>query len=170
MENYEKDYNLENKNKNPRKKGLFQLPFSLFKHKGTSLKSSKYDNIPFSGVEYKKVIVYISGEDNINFVNQFSVEERNKMFNEFLELAQEKTNAEMKAHFVKSFLIQLSIVLLTLAIFLPLFMVGFNKSYDLTLESYKTSIQNFEKLYKKKQYKNKQTSNDIKKYSNNDRK
>lgn len=150
MENYEKDYNFENEVKNSEKKGIFQLPFSLFKRECKSIKASKYDNIPYSGVEYKKVIVYISGEENINFVNKFNVEERNRMFNEFLEFAQKKNSAEIKVHLVKTFILQLLIVLLTFSIFLPLLIVGFNKSYDLTLENYKTSIQNFEKLYKKK--------------------
>ena len=86
---------------------------------------------------FKKFVIQIDN-DNVDYFESFSPSERVSLINKFLSLEQIKSRSDYQKKRIKEYLIHLSIVIVTVFIFLPL----------LTLENYKQTQLNFEKLYK----------------------
>ena len=96
---------------------------------------------------FKKFVIQIDN-DNVDYFESFSPSERVSLINKFLSLEQIKSRSDYRKKRIKEYLIHLSIVILTVFIFLPLFYFSINKLVLLTLENYKQTQLNFEKLYK----------------------
>ena len=96
---------------------------------------------------FKKFVIQINN-DNIEYFESFSPSERISLINKFLSLEQIKSRSDYRKKRIKEYIIHLSIVILTVFIFLPLFYFSINKLVLLTLENYKQTQLNFEKLYK----------------------
>ena len=96
---------------------------------------------------FKKFVIQIDN-DNVDYFESFSPRERVSLINKFLSLEQIKSRSDYRKKRIKEYLIHLSIVILTVFIFLPLFYFSINKLVLLTLENYKQTQLNFEKLYK----------------------
>lgn len=96
---------------------------------------------------FKKFVIQIDN-DNVDYFESFSPSERVSLINKFLSLEQIKSRSDYRKKRIKEYLIHLSIVIVTVFIFLPLFYFSINKLVLLTLENYKQTQLNFEKLYK----------------------
>ena len=88
---------------------------------------------------FKKFVIQIDS-DNVDYFESFSPGERTKLINKFLSLEQIKSRSNYRKKRLKEYLIHLSIVL-------PVFYYCVNKLVLLTLENYKQTQINFEKLY-----------------------
>lgn len=95
---------------------------------------------------FKKFVIQIDS-DNVDYFESFSPGERTKLINKFLSLEQIKSRSNYRKKRLKEYLIHLSIVVLTIFIVLPVFYYCVNKLVLLTLENYKQTQINFEKLY-----------------------
>lgn len=99
---------------------------------------------------YKKIVVYIYGKDNIDYINKISSQERNKVINSILDIGRTKSLLQVKRDFIRNYILQFLIIILTTTLAIPLVLTVINKSYQVTLSSYKFSEDNFRKLYKDK--------------------
>lgn len=145
MSNYSRKKNTPSVSK--KKKSFWKNFFTKKKQQ------SRYETIPLASNEYKKFIVYVSTPKNISFIESMDAQERHKVFNEFIELAQEKTNKEIHLQIIRNYIVHLMIIILTVIMSLPLLLFLCNKAYDYTVNSYADSIKNFEKLYQDRQRK-----------------
>lgn len=103
---------------------------------------------------FKKFVIQIDG-DNVDYFESFSPTERQELINKFLSLEQIKSRSDYRKKRLKECLIHLAIVMVTIFVFLPLFYFSINKLVLLTLENYKQTQMNFEKLYNKNSLKKK---------------
>ncbi len=103
--------------------------------------SSKLNN-----QNYKKFVIQIDN-DNIDYFESFSPSERTKLINKFLSLEQIKSRSDYRKKRIKEYIIHLTIVIVSIFVFLPFFYYTINKLVLLTLENYKQTQINFEKLY-----------------------
>ena len=102
--------------------------------------------------DFKKIVVYIFGKENIEYVSGLSHEQKNVLINNILEASRTKSFYQMKQDAVKKFAIQLFIIALTIGIALPiLHFVSkqvFSFTQQATKDNYSEYGRNFEKLYK----------------------
>ncbi|OLA95060.1 MAG: hypothetical protein BHW64_00635 [Candidatus Melainabacteria bacterium LEY3_CP_29_8] len=103
--------------------------------------SSKLNN-----QNYKKFVIQIDN-DNVDYFESFSPSERTKLINKFLSLEQIKSRSDYRKKRIKEYIIHLTIVIVSIFVFLPFFYYTVNKLVLLTLENYKQTQINFEKLY-----------------------
>lgn len=103
--------------------------------------SSKLNNQNF-----KKFVIQIDN-DNVDYFESFSPTERQELINKFLSLEQIKSRSDYRKKRIKEYLVHLAIVIVTIFVFLPFFYYSINKLVLLTLENYKQTQINFEKLY-----------------------
>ncbi len=106
---------------------------------------------------FKKFVIQIDN-DNVDYFESFSPTERQKLINKFLTLEQIKSSSDYRKKRIKEYLIHISIVIITIFIFLPFFYYSINKLVLLTLENYKQTQINFEKLYNDNSLKKKDLS------------
>lgn len=103
----------------------------------------------FPKLNCKKYVIYIS-PDNVDFVDNLSIDERTEFINKIIE---EKQSSDKKSQILKkqqTYYKHLMIVCLTAIISFPLLFFAVNKSLQLTISNYQQSQQNFQKLYKEK--------------------
>lgn len=103
----------------------------------------------FPKINCKKYVIYIS-PDNVDFVDNLSIDERTEFINKVIE---EKQNSDKKSQILKkqqTYYKHLIIVCITAIISFPLLFFAVNKSLQLTISNYQQSQQNFQKLYKEK--------------------
>lgn len=102
--------------------------------------------------DFKKIVVYIFGKENIEYVSGMTHEQKNVLINNILEASRTKTFYQMKQDAVRKFAIQLFIIALMLGLALPiLHFVSkqvFNYTQQATKDNYSEYGKNFEKLYK----------------------
>ncbi len=119
----------------------------------TSNEKKEESIAPYVGMpveeDCKKIVVYVYG-DNIDYVNQLSHEEKNKIVNESLAVSRVKRVVETKKDTYRNYIVHFVIIGITLILFTPVIFTVVNKSFELTVKNYKTSEQNFMQLYKDK--------------------
>ena len=103
--------------------------------------SSKLNNQNF-----KKFVIQIDNH-NVDYFESFSPIERQELINKFLSLEQIKSSSDYRKKRIKEYSIHLLIVVVTIFVFLPFFYYTINKLILLTLDNYKQTQINFEKLY-----------------------
>lgn len=119
--------------------------------KGTGLTgpapSSKPETVRLQiGAKDKKYVVYIN-QDNIDFMENLSAEERKEMINKILKeqnaAMRKKKAVEAKARLIKHVIL----ACLTFVIGFPLMFLVVNKAMELTMQNFKEAKSNFSKLY-----------------------
>ena len=103
----------------------------------------------FPKINCKKYVIYIS-QDNVDYVDNLSIDERTALINKVFE---EKQKSDAKSEALKKrqrYYKHLMIVCLTVIISFPLLFFAVNKSLQITINNYQQSQQNFQKLYKEK--------------------
>lgn len=102
--------------------------------------------------DFKKIVVYIFGKENIEYVSGLTHEQKNVLINNILEASRTKSFYQMKQEAVKKFAVQLFIIVITIGIALPiLHFVSkqvFSFTQRATKDNYSEYGRNFEKLYK----------------------
>ena len=135
------------KSKYKKNKFRFNIP-SIFMKSRFSPKNVKNDVDEILPEEnMKKIVVYVYCQDNIEHIDSLSVKERNEIINNIIELSRLKTFLQIKKDFIRHYMFQFFIIFMTIILALPLILIVVNKSYQLTINSYKTSEDNFKKLY-----------------------
>lgn len=103
----------------------------------------------FPKINCKKYVVYIS-PNNVDFVDNLSLDERTEFINKIIEEKQSSDAKMQKLQKQKTYYKHLMIVCLTVIISFPLLFFAVNKSLQITITNYQQSQQNFQKLYKEK--------------------
>lgn len=97
--------------------------------------------------DIKKYVVYVDSE-NVNFVDNLSINERKKIVNKILreqnEVIKKQKQAEDRIRFIKHSIV----ASLTLIICFPILFLLVNKALEITLVNYQKSRESFIKLYK----------------------
>ena len=95
----------------------------------------------------KKYIIYVDA-DNVKFMEQLTIRERNILINRFLREQDENIKKRREVKELSKFTNQVIVMVFTVIIALPLFFVFLNKSIEVTILNYQQAQQNFVKLYK----------------------
>ena len=123
-------------------------------------RSTEYNNAELEELlpkrNFKKIVVYIYGRDNINYIDSLSTEERNSIVNEILETSRIKSFYQIKKEAVRNFTLQILIIILSVIIAVPIIYIVSNNVYHfsqkITKDNYSGYGKNFEKLYEDKNY------------------
>lgn len=95
----------------------------------------------------KKYVIYIN-RDNIDFMENLSVDERKDLINKVLK-EQNEISVQRKAIAEKrNLIIHVSIAVITFIIFMPLLFLGVKKASEVTITNYHQTKKNITKLYK----------------------
>ncbi len=95
----------------------------------------------------KKYVIYIDS-DNIDFVENLSIQDRRIIINKILKEQNEIMESERKAAARNRFFKHLTVAVITFLIAFPVIFMLANASTELTITNYREAKKNFEKLYK----------------------
>lgn len=95
----------------------------------------------------KKYVVYVDA-DNVEYMENLSIDDRKKVINEVLREQYYLTKEERAILRKKQFISHLILSIITFVVFLPLIFILVNKAAIITVENYNTAKSNFTKLYK----------------------
>lgn len=99
--------------------------------------------------EVKKYVIYIDA-DNVDFMEELSVEERRKLINDIVKEQSKLSSVEIERLKRKRFFKHAITAALTFVIGFPLFFLCVNKATEATINNYKAAKNNFVKLYREK--------------------
>ena len=118
-------------------------------------KKSELDDI-LPKENLKKIVVYVYGKDNIDYVNALSINERNHLINEILETGRVKSFYQIKRDAIRNFALQVFIIVLSIVVAVPIIYFVSNNVYHytqkVTKDNYNDYGQKFEKLYQDKNF------------------
>lgn len=95
----------------------------------------------------KKYVIYVD-PDNIDFMENLSVNERKAIINKILKEQNEIAIKTKELNARKRFLMHAILACITFIIFFPLMFIGVNKALVATINNYEQAKENFRKLYK----------------------
>lgn len=95
----------------------------------------------------KKYVVYVEA-DNVDYMENLSVNERKIVINDILREQNYLTKQERAMLRKKQFFSHLVLAIITFVVFFPLLFILVNKAAKITMENYSTAKSNFTKLYK----------------------
>ncbi len=95
----------------------------------------------------KKYVIYVN-EENINFIDSLSIEERKEIINDILHEQDAYFAAKKRQKQRKIFLLNVLIICITFVIGFPIMFMVVNKAMQATIQNYSSSRKNFEKLYR----------------------
>lgn len=95
----------------------------------------------------KKYVVYVDS-DNIDFMENLSVNERKAIINKILKEQNEAAIKTKELNARKRFVTHVILACITFIIFFPLTFIGVNKALMATINNYEQAKENFRKLYK----------------------
>ena len=107
--------------------------------------NSRNQEIPNKDI--KKYVVYVDSE-NVNFVDNLSINERKKIVNKILKEQNEVTKRQKQIEDRVQFIKHAIVASLTLIICFPILFFLVNKSLEATLLNYQKSRESFVRLYK----------------------
>lgn len=97
----------------------------------------------------KKYVIYIDS-DNINYMENLSVNERKQIINKILKEQNELDIKTRELNARKRFLKHALLACFTFIIGLPIMFIAVNKAVEITIDNYQFAKANFMKLYKEK--------------------
>ncbi len=97
----------------------------------------------------KKYVIYINS-DNIDFMENLSIEERKKMINKILKEQNEISTKNKELEAKKRYFINLILACITFIISFPILFYIVNKATEATIKNYDQARQNFSTLYKER--------------------
>lgn len=95
----------------------------------------------------KKYVVYVD-PDNINFMENLSIDDRKLIINKILKEQSAEAKKIKSVKEKEQFIIHALIVTVTAIIFFPVMFWVVNKALEATIVNYKTTKENFVRLYK----------------------
>ena len=109
--------------------------------------SSVWEEYDKNNAVVKKYIVNVAKE-NVPYIDRLSVEQRNNFINEAIQIKLEVDNEQEKLDKKKNLAKHMLLFILTFFIVMTFMILIIDKAIVATMENYKYSQENFEKLYK----------------------
>ena len=95
----------------------------------------------------KKYVIHVDPE-NVNYMEHLTINERRVVINKILKDQSIYTKEELKKAKNKKRVMHTLVVVITFAVFLPLFFIAITTAAKLTFDTYAASKSNFSKLYR----------------------